>query len=182
MRAECIPGHSFVANYVPYESSHNGIQVFAQLRPQPQYMWDPSNGGGDNLQRVRTDCNAKRTGMIVDRRYPPGHQRLSAAFSANFEIVANPFDPLTKPAFKGPAAEIANLVMRIRSRPGMDGITCAKRMAELEVSRPRNRIPDFLRRCRDLPPDGYGPFESRRRYPPHLASNIRIMTAAIEPM
>ena len=160
MRAECVPWNCLAADDIPLEPPYDGIQVPAQLRPEPQRVWNPTDDSGDVLQSMRTDSDAKRTGMMVDRRYPPGHQRQSAAFSADFEIVTNPFEPFAKPAFKNPAAEIANFVVRIRSRPGMDGITCTERMTELEVSRSRDSAPDFLRRCRDSSLDGHGPFET----------------------
>jgi hypothetical protein len=48
---------------------------------------------------------------------------------ANFEIVANPFDPATESALPDPSTEVINLISGLLTRPYLDRVLDAEGMA-----------------------------------------------------
>jgi len=66
---------------------------------------------------------------IINGKDPPRNRRLPAATSADFKIVADPVNPLTKMPLINPPTEIVNLILGIWSWPNLDGIRRTERMA-----------------------------------------------------
>jgi hypothetical protein len=66
---------------------------------------------------------------IINGKDPPRNRGLPAATSADFKIVADPVNPLTKMPLIDPPAEIVNLILGIRPWPNLDGIPRTERMA-----------------------------------------------------
>lgn len=122
-------------------------------------MRDPADGRREALKGVWADRYPERTTAIVDRPYAPRDRGSAATGPADLEIVTDPLDPALEMALVNPAAEIMDFILRVGPGPGPDRVSGTEWMAEAEVSRTRNRLPDLRRRGCNRSLDRYGPAE-----------------------
>jgi hypothetical protein len=124
-----VPRDWLSASYIPLKSFNNGLQIFPEHGAKPQRVWQPPNHYREILKCMWINRYFERAIAIINGKDPPRNSRLPAATSANFKIVADPVNPLTKMPLIDPPTEIVNLILGIRPRPNLDGIPRTERMA-----------------------------------------------------
>ena len=106
-----IPRYWLPAGYIPLKSSNNRFQIFLEHGAKSKHVWQPPNHYGEILKCMRINGYSEGTTAIIDRKDSPRNKGLPAATSADFKIVANPVNPLSKTTLIDPPTEIVNFIL-----------------------------------------------------------------------
>ncbi len=110
MFTEIVPWYRLAARYVPLDSLYDGFKIGSQQRSQTKHMRHPANCDGKLLQYMRKNRYPERTTLFIEWRDSPRDKRRPAGISADFEVVADSVDPLTKMTLVNPAAQVTHFV------------------------------------------------------------------------
>ena len=143
MVPELVSLHWGLMGYEPVHSCSDRAQVSAHHWPNDRPTDKaPQSRDVDNDARPETD---RQVGYAVASLFqPPGNSRGRFVYCTNFEVVTDTVDPSCETTVVSPPASVADLIYRCFSRPLDNNVALAEGMNQLEVTRSRDDIPDFV--------------------------------------